>query len=293
MTGTIRTSRRSAMCTIGAAGVAAATGTAVAPAQAQVRLKKATAFAVIGDRYHNSDYIRSALGKTLVRDAGLSIDFTDEKKALTAENLKGYKMLIMFCDGMQWPNGYGMRGYYAGYGRDIEIMSDPPLPDYKAEPVMWMQPEQGRAVKEFVENGGAAFFYHNNSHVSLASQDYRDVEGAIYTGHPAIRPFKVQITNHDHPITRGVGDFIITDEQHYVKYDKDAKYVLMRSINEDGHEYRSSIGNQGTSCEAGWAYDYGNGRVCFMAPGHMITVLWNPEYEKLQKNAVRWLLKEI
>ncbi len=29
-----------------------------------------------------------------------------------------------------------------------------------------------------------------------------------------------------------------------------------------------------------------------MAPGHMITVLWNPEYEKMQKNAVKWLLRE-
>ena len=26
-----------------------------------------------------------------------------------------------------------------------------------------------------------------------------------------------------------------------------------------------------------------------MAPGHAISVLWNPEYEKMQKNAARWL----
>jgi hypothetical protein len=29
-----------------------------------------------------------------------------------------------------------------------------------------------------------------------------------------------------------------------------------------------------------------------MAPGHVITSLWNPEYVTLQKNAVRWLLKQ-
>jgi hypothetical protein len=34
--------------------------------------KKATAFALIGDRYHNSDYIRTALRKTLVKDLGIS-----------------------------------------------------------------------------------------------------------------------------------------------------------------------------------------------------------------------------
>jgi hypothetical protein len=29
-----------------------------------------------------------------------------------------------------------------------------------------------------------------------------------------------------------------------------------------------------------------------MAPGHMIAALWNPEYVKMQKNAVKWLLHE-
>ena len=53
-----------------------------------------------------------------------------------------------------------------------------------------------------------------------------------------------------------------------------------------------AFGDKGTSCEAGWAYEYGKGRVCFMSPGHMIVNLWNPEYVKLQQNAVRWLLRK-
>lgn len=287
-------SRRTAMRKLSVAG-AAVTSAGVSSSIAQSAGRKATAFALVGDRYHNSDYIRTALGKTLVKEAGLSIDFTDEISLLNAENLNGYRMLIVFRDGMLWPNGYGLRGDYPGSYRDVKqtIISDPPLPDMKVEPKMWLTPEQGLAVKEFVKNGGSAFFYHNNSHVSLASDDYRDVEGAIYTGHPPIRPFKVKIVNDSHPITRGVNDFIVTDEQHYVMYDKDPKYVLMRSVNEDGLEYTGSHGNQGVSCEAGWAYEYGQGRVVFMAPGHMITALWNPEYEKLQKNAVKWLLHEL
>ena len=288
-------SRRSVIGKIGSVGAAAALGTTQSTGYAYTIIKKATAFALVGDRYHNSDYIRTALGKTLVKEAGLSIDFTDEVTLLSAETLEDYKLLIVFRDGMIWPNGYGGRGSYAGYvsGQGIEIISDPPLPDIKTEPEDWITPAQGKAVKEFVENGGSAFFFHNNSSVSLGDKDYRDVEGAIYTGHPPIRPFKVQITNKNHPITKGVNDFIVTDEQHYVKYDKDPKYAFMRSVNEDGLSYTGSIGNQGTSCEAGWAYEYGKGRVCFMAPGHMITVMWNPEYVKLQKNAVRWLLREL
>jgi type 1 glutamine amidotransferase len=259
------------------------------------RTKKATTFAVVGDRYHNSDYIRMALGKILVREAGLSIDFTDEVSLLSAETLKGYRMLIVFRDGMLWPNGYGGRGSYPGYvpGTSSELISVPSLQKVEAKPQWWMKPAQGKAVKQFVEDGGSAFFYHNCSNISLSNEDFRDVEGAIYTGHPPVRSFKVRIVNKNHPITRGVKDFIVTDEQHYVKYDKDAGYVFMESENTDGLSYTGLIGDQGPSCEAGWAYDFGRGRVCFMAPGHMISVLWNTEYVKLQKNAVKWLLREI
>ena len=252
-----------------------------------------TAFALVGDRFHNSDYIRTALGKTLVREAGLSIDFTDEVTLLSDETLKNYRMLIIFRDGMVWPDGYDDNGFYPGFLPGSEIISEPPLPKIDVKPQMWMSLTQGKDVKEFIEDGGCAFFYHNSSHISLSNRYFRDVEGAVFTGHPPIRPFKVKIVNKNHPITRNVNDFIVTDEQHYVKYEKETEYILMRSVNEDGLTFSGSIGNQGTSCEAGWAYDYGKGRVCFMAPGHMISVLWNPEYEKLQKNAVKWLLKEI
>ena len=202
-------------------------------------------------------------------------------------------MLIVFRDGMLHPDGY--MGSYPGYipGKSPDIQSIPELPKIGGEPKMWITPEQGRAVKEFVLNGGSAFFFHNNSHVSIGNKDYRDVEGAVYTGHPHIRAFWVRITNSDHPITRGVKDFQIVDEQHYVTYDKDPKYVLARSYYEgDDPVYTDNAGRKSNNCEATWAYEYGKGKVCFMAPGHMITVMWNPEYEKMQKNAVKWLLNE-
>ena len=88
---------------------------------------------------------------------------------------------------------------------------------------------------------------------------------------------------------QGVKDFIVTDEQHFMTLDIDPKFVFMESINEDGLTHQ----NMGVSCHAGWSYDYGQGRICYLAPGHTIAALWNPEYEKIQQNAVRWLMKQI
>jgi len=98
----------------------------------------------------------------------------------------------------------------------------------------------------------------------------------------------VHVKNPNHPITKGVHDFVVTDEQHYMTYDKDPKYVLLETTNADGLDYRG----HGATALGGWAFEYGKGRVCYFSPGHMVSVLWNPEYVKLQHNAVRWLLRQ-
>jgi hypothetical protein len=47
--------------------------------------------------------------------------------------------------------------------------------------------------------------------------------GGGHGGHPLSANFKVRVVNHNHPITRGVSDFVVTDEQHFMKYQKDPK----------------------------------------------------------------------
>ncbi len=49
----------------------------------------------------------------------------------------------------------------------------------------------------------------------------------------------------------------------------------------------------GAKSIAGWAYDFGQGRVVFTSPGHTIHALWAPEYVKIQKRSVQWVLREI
>jgi hypothetical protein len=98
----------------------------------------------------------------------------------------------------------------------------------------------------------------------------------------------VNVTNTNHPITKGIRNFVVTDEQHYMDYDKDPKYVFLETVNADGLDYRG----HGPKSLGGWSFEYGKGRVCYLSPGHLLSVLWNPEYVKLQHNAVRWLLRQ-
>jgi len=142
--------------------------------------------------------------------------------------------------------------------------------------------QQGKAVEDFVAAGNGFYALHNSSNIALYSKHFRSVMGGAYIGHPPLRPFKVRVVNKEHPITRGVEDFMVNDEQHFVTYDKDPKDIILRSENVDGLTYEGL----GTESFAGWAYEFGKGRVVFTAAGHTLHSMWNPEYLKIQKNAL-------
>lgn len=242
------------------------------------------ALALIGDRYHNADYIRVALAK-MFQGQGVTVDYTIDVESLSANLLKNYQLFVCLRDGMIWPEGYLGPDAYTSYEQGLENRQD--FPDAKSQ--TWLKEEQAVALKDFVQAGNGFYSLHNNSHVSLSSKTYREVQGGAYIGHPTLRPFRVHVVNPDHPITRGIKDFVVNDEQHYVAYDKDKKYLLLEAENVDGLTFQ----NLGAKSIAGWAYDYGKGRVVFTSPGHTIHALWTPEYLKLQRRAVQWLLKEI
>jgi type 1 glutamine amidotransferase len=204
---------------------------------------------------------------------------------LSRDRLRGYSILICLRDGWIWPGGYLGPDAYTCYEEGLENPTDFP----KAKGENWITQEQAEAVRDFVSAGNGLYSLHNNSHVSLTSPVYREVQGGAYIGHPTMRPFKVRVVNKSHPITQGIEDFMVNDEQHYVAYDKDQQNILLEAENVDGLDYEG----HGTKSISGWAYEYGKGRVVFTAVGHSIHAMWAPEYVKLQKRAVQWLLKMI
>ncbi len=265
-----------------ASGAAGAGICGLAAGQGTRSGKHPRALALIGDRYHNPDYIRVSLDRVF-KDVGIPIDYTISYDQISGDLLKNYELFLCLRDGMIWPNGYLGPDAYTDYEQGLENASPEPNPE------SWITEEQGAAVKDFVTAGGGFYSLHNNSHVSLSSKNYRDVMGGAYVGHPPLRPFQVRVVRKDHPITQGIQDFMVNDEQHYVAYDKDNKHVLLESVNLDGLNYET----YGMKSVAGWAYDYGKGRVVFTAVGHTNHAMWVPAYFELQKRAVRWLLKQI
>ena len=240
--------------------------------------QKATAFALIGDGAHPFDMIKTSLDNNIVSQTGITIDYTRDPALLDPATFAGYRMLIF------------SRAYIRG-----------------------ITDEQQLAIQSFVQNGGGALFLHNSTDLArpTGTPVLRDVIGGYWLQHSGnlsdsetVRQYRVTIANRQHPITQGVNDFVITGEHHYNQYDKDPRNVFLRSETIDGWSYNNIEGDPhyderlgergfGPSVASGWAYDYGAGRVCFMAQGHTLEVNMHEEIRKLQKNAALWVMKRI
>jgi len=258
---------------------------------------KPRTLALIGDRYHNQDYIRVGLDR-IFKELGLPIDYTSNYDELSRSLLEPYQLFVALRDNMIRP----VTGYSDALWTDVGSLENPW--EYPRERVEnWITEEQGMAVHDFVAAGNGFYAMHNSCSLSLGSKNYREVMGGAYGGHPPLRPFQVRPTANKHPITEGISPFMVTDEQHYVIYDKDPKYIILEAENIDGLTYRrrrpsegpghgaGEYENVGTKSISGWAYEYGKGRLVYTAVGHTVHAMWAPEFLKIQKNAIRWLLR--
>src|SRR5580658_8056840 len=110
------------------------------------------ALALIGDRYHNPDYIRVSLDKVF-KDLDIPIDYTIQYDQISQSLLKSYQLFLILRDGMIWPNGYLGPDAYTDYEANLETPKTFPDP----KPVTWIMEEQGAAIKEFVSAGNGFY----------------------------------------------------------------------------------------------------------------------------------------
>ena len=210
--------------------------------------------ALIADRYHEPAHIEIGLTKAF-KAAGIDLTITVDYRHLSAENLKKVDLFVILRDGMNWPQGY-----------------EKPY-------VQWITDEQQQAMADFVRAGGGFLALHNCTGIYPPDGPYYEVLAGQYNGHSPIEPFEVQVADPHHPVTRGVGPYRILDEQHYPTFDEKRVKLLLRSRSRHG-EY-----------PAGWAYEYGKGRVCYLANGHTPEAIEHPMFQLLMRNAIRWCLR--
>ena len=121
-----------------------------------------------------------------------------------------------------------------------------------------ISPEQLRGLLTFVEGGRGYVGIHSAADSFRDCPTYRAFVGGHFITHPKYRRYQVSITEVQHPITEGLDEFFVTDEQYITSYDP-RNTILATAL------------WKGKAMPVVWVKEWGKGRVCYIALGH------NPE----------------
>ena len=205
-----------------------------------------------GDEWHPAEVIRR--GMQGLGDGEFVFDYVeDAKDILTPDILDNYDV-IMNCKSDDLTNGNVRTWFDKGV---TEVMPA----DFEA----WVKKGGGFLAV----HAGAAFHDWDVS-------GYKEFLGCYFVKHPPRCDVQLKMAA-DHPVTRGIADFTIRDEHYEVAMLADDAQVLCTSHSATGGD---QVG--------GYVREMGAGRVCFLAPGHILSVWQHPEYRRMLVNALRW-----
>ena len=131
-----------------------------------------------------------------------------------------------------------------------------------------IESEQEKGLLEAVKAGvGLAGWHGGTGDAFRQNTGYQWMTGGQWVAHPGnIIDYTVQITDENHEITRGIGEFVMHSEQYYMHTDP-GNTVLATTTFSGQHEGADWI--KGTVMPVLWTRMWGAGRVFYSALGHV------------------------
>ena len=146
--------------------------------------------------------------------------------------------------------------------------------------------EQLSGLLKAVEGGVGLAGWHGGLGDSFhESQRYEYMVGGQWVEHPGqdgVR-YRVNITDHEDPVTRGLPDFDVVSEQYYMHVDPNNKVLATTTFNGD-HDYWV----KGATMPVAWKKVYGKGRVFYTSLGHQPAVFDSPEALTMLHRGILW-----
>jgi type 1 glutamine amidotransferase len=155
-----------------------------------------------------------------------------------------------------------------------------------------------KALEAYVSDGGSLMFIHfaNGAfHYSLPGAGdsdwplYRQYCRRVWdqtagSAHDRYGKFEVMITDQEHELTRGIDNFIVSDELYYNQSGEEPVHILLSATSID----------TGKDEPLAWIYELNsvtgrNARVFQTVLGHDTTVFSVPEFREILSRAAMWL----
>ena len=127
----------------------------------------------------------------------------------------------------------------------------------------------------FVESGKGYVGVHSAADSFRDSPTYRAFVGGHFITHPAYRQYQVSVTEIEHPITEGMDEFFVTDEQ-YITSNDPRNTVLATALWKGG------------AMPVVWVKPWGKGRLCYIALGHNPDSCADPTFQTLLIRGTLW-----
>jgi uncharacterized protein len=126
-------------------------------------------------------------------------------------------------------------------------------------------------------HGGMADAFRNNT-------NYQFMVGGQWVAHPGnIIDYRVNITNHDDPITAGLADFDMHSEQYFMHVDPSNEVLATTTFS---GEYAPWI--EGTVMPVVWKRRWGQGKVFYCSLGHQAVDFDVPEAREIVRRGLLW-----
>lgn len=134
---------------------------------------------------------------------------------------------------------------------------------------------QKNGLLNFVASGKGFAGPHCTADSFRECPEYRAMVGGHFATHPHYRQYQVSIVDSEHPITKGIEEFMVEDEQYILDYDARV-HVLASAL------------WKGAAVPVAWTKSWGKGRVFYLALGHDPKACQHEMFRLLFQRGARW-----
>jgi len=134
---------------------------------------------------------------------------------------------------------------------------------------------QKNGLLNWVASGKGYVGIHSAADSFRGCPEYRAMVGGHFVTHPRYREYQVSVVDSEHPITKGLDEFMVKDEQYITDYDPRVN-VLCSAL------------WKGKAMPVAWTKSWGKGKIFYLALGHNPDSCEDENFATLLKRGALW-----
>jgi len=148
-----------------------------------------------------------------------------------------------------------------------------------------IESRQEKALLDAVKSGTGIAGWHGGLGDSFRNNtEYQFMVGGQWVAHPGgVIDYRVNITDHSDPVTKGLSDFDMHSEQYYMHIDPNVKVLATTTFGGQNADWI-----EGDVMPVAWKKYYGKGRVFYSSLGHVADDYKVPQALEIQKRGILW-----